>query len=402
MLPSRKGPHPPARKFADKPTPGKSTIDRKQCDMKAHSYAKRGGTVAFSLGLLALGLVVVPGSANAAGTDPCASPTKSVTYSGATATTHGTVRDDTTVGSVFVTDDSSNNSQTAEWPAVDASYHYCTVTGTGYRTADGVSTGQWTIENDGSDFAQSYRGGSDEFLNDITVTYVVGPAPRPATRSLPAYRSGQRFVFRSSISPSATGATSSLFGAASDIGILGDWNGDGHQSPAVFRPSNHTFSFASDADGRTLTATAVFGAAGDQPIAGDFDGNGTDSIGVYRPSTSTFYVTNNNKIVVKRLPYGSNGDKPIVGDWDGKGITGLGVYRPASSTFYRPGRQPIKFGLSGDQPVIGDWNGDHTSNIGVVRGNIWYTAKLGDRTSNPAFTFGPKGASWLALTARAS
>jgi hypothetical protein len=359
-------------------------------------HAKRGGAVVLILGLFALGLATLPATAQAAGADPCANPTKSVTYSGATASTHGTVTGDTTVGSVTVTDN-TDDTQTAQWPAVDSSYYYCRATGTAYLKSNGTSVGSWTVDNDGSRNAQFYDSNPAEFLNNITVTYAVGKAPAARRVSLPAYRSGQTFTIRDGIAPDGGAAANVSFGAKTDLPLFGDWNADGDQSPGVYRPGTRTFSLASDKDGQTVTSTFVFGAAGDKPVAGDFDGNGTETVGVYRPSTSTFYLTNDNRTVFKTVRYGTRGDQPLVGDWNGTGTDTLGVFRPSTGTFYRLGLSPIHFGRAGDLPVVGDWDANGTTTVGVVRGTTWYVSN-NNRTGRPPFTFGPRGAAWLALT----
>jgi hypothetical protein len=363
--------------------------------VKTLNNAKRGGAVVLTLGLFALGLAAVPGSA-AAAADPCASPTKSVTYSGATASTHGTVSGDTSVGSITVTDN-DNSIQTASWPVVDSSYYYCKATGTSYLKSNGSSTGSWSVQNDGSRFAQSYDTDPGEFVNNITVTYAIGTAPVAPRISLPAYRSGQTFTIRDGIAPSGGSFGGVSFGTATDLPVFGDWNGDGDQSPGVYRPSTRTFYLASDRDGKTVTSSFVFGAAGDKPVAGDFDGDGIETVGVYRPSTSTFYLTNNNRTVFRTVRYGTKGDKPLVGDWNGAGSATFGVYRPSNATFYRFGSDPVRFGRTGDLPVVGDWDANGTTTVGVVRGTTWHVSE-NNRTSEPAFTFGPRGAAWLALT----
>ncbi|MGH8947737.1 MAG: hypothetical protein ACRDXF_02670, partial [Acidimicrobiia bacterium] len=38
----------------------------------------------------------------------------------------------------------------------------------------------------------------------------------------------------------------------------------------------------------------IFGNPGDRMAAGDWDSNGTDTIAVYRPSNGLFYVKNSN------------------------------------------------------------------------------------------------------------
>jgi hypothetical protein len=73
-----------------------------------------------------------------------------------------------------------------------------------------------------------------------------------------------------------------------------------------------------DVDLATVDITVFFGALGDLPASGDFDGDGKDTIAVFRPSTAQFLLTNDNVNIAQTTVFGQNGDRPVIGDWDGK------------------------------------------------------------------------------------
>jgi len=89
----------------------------------------------------------------------------------------------------------------------------------------------------------------------------------------------------------------------------------------LYRPSGRTFYLRnSNTYGAPDLIITGWGAAGDLPVVGDWDGNGTTTIGVYRPSTNTFYLRNSNTYGAPDLiiaGWGAVGDLPVVGDWNG-------------------------------------------------------------------------------------
>ncbi len=119
-----------------------------------------------------------------------------------------------------------------------------------------------------------------------------------------------------------------LYGAQGDRPLVGDWNGDGVDTIAVFRDG--VWHRDTDGDGKLSKADTHthFGKSGDIPVVGDFNGDGIDELGVYRNGTWTIDTNGNGMIDgedrVFRL--GAVGDKPIVGDWDGDGRADPGVY----------------------------------------------------------------------------
>jgi hypothetical protein len=115
-----------------------------------------------------------------------------------------------------------------------------------------------------------------------------------------------------------------------------------------------------------------FGAANDVPVIGDWDGNGIDEMGVFRPHLGRFYLDTGNRgyeAIEPSYQFGLPTDKPVVGDWNGDGVDDLGVFRPSTGQFILDTGQrgyegheittsTYQFGLSTDTPIVGDWNGD--------------------------------------------
>jgi hypothetical protein len=181
------------------------------------------------------------------------------------------------------------------------------------------------------------------------------------------------------------------FGLSTDVPVIGDFDGDRRNDPAVFRggdwwiresltqmPRFQHFGLATDkpvpadynGDGRTDIAVyrdgvwfirpcatcavrvEYFGLASDVPVPGDYDGDGKDDIAVFRPSTGTWYV-NGSTIGFTAFQWGLNGDMPLSGDFDGDGKADVGVFRPSDGNWY------IRRSLTGS-PLAVHWgqNGD--------------------------------------------
>ncbi len=132
------------------------------------------------------------------------------------------------------------------------------------------------------------------------------------------------------------------YGTPRDIPVVGDFNGDGTDTIAVF--SGGTWYEDVNGDGKFTDAdtTSEFGEAGDVPVVGDFNGDGIDEIGVYRGGV--FYLDSNGNGKLdgqdEVIQLGEAGDVPVVGDWDGDGREEVGVYRDgeiASATARKAG-----------------------------------------------------------------
>lgn len=172
--------------------------------------------------------------------------------------------------------------------------------------------------------------------------------------------------------------TTISFGAAGDLPVAGDWDGDGFDTPGVFRPSTGQFtltdSTAANPSFNTDVTRATFGTAGDLPISGDWNGDGKDSVAVYRPSTGETFFTDDDLSVQGGVPVvlnpaisfvaflGITEDLPMAGDWNADGKDTLGLYRPSTAEFILSDdnvnlRSVFVFGQPGSQPIAGDWDG---------------------------------------------
>jgi Beta-propeller repeat len=159
------------------------------------------------------------------------------------------------------------------------------------------------------------------------------------------------------------------FGQVGDLPIIGDWDGDGIDTPGVFRQNagGQAQMFLTDEENvqnPQVNHTIFFGLDGDIPVAGDWDADGKDSFGIFRPSAGQFFLTNNVDVgnVDINVFFGTNGDLPTAGDFDGDGKDTIAVFRPSTAQFFLSNdnvniAQTTVFGANGDRPVVGDWDG---------------------------------------------
>ena len=232
------------------------------------------------------------------------------------------------------------------------------------------------------------------------------PAGQPLTMyyfTLPSARSGFRFPTPFTIAVGAS--TSKLVGFCpdqidaalvnnaahtrlrGDVPVTGDWDGDGRDTPGIFRDGTWFLRNSNSPGGVDITFS--WGATGDYPIVGDWDGDGKDTIGVYR--SGEWFVRNSNSggtvdgyLDARSVDFNgttratpARGDIPVVGDWDGDGKDNVGTYRQGAWTLSQwpalPGSlATFQWGGVGDIPVVGDWDGNGTDGIGVDRRGTWY------------------------------
>jgi len=159
--------------------------------------------------------------------------------------------------------------------------------------------------------------------------------------------------------------------------VVGDWNGDGVDSPGVVRIVDGRLQWhlrsgnQSTASVTTLTYGSVIDGVADRPVTGDWNGDGVTSVGVTRPSAGDLLWLLNNSSSTHNIHYrflfGVAGDTPVTGDWDGDRDETPGVTRanPDGSLQWHvrnsasAGASSATFvwGVSTDVPVTGDWDG---------------------------------------------
>jgi hypothetical protein len=179
-----------------------------------------------------------------------------------------------------------------------------------------------------------------------------------------------------------------FFGIPGDSPFLGDWDGDGVETPGLYRRSDgYVYVRDSNTEG-VADRSFFFGNPGDVPLVGDFDGDGRDTVSLYRPGEGRFYVINRLGerdtglgVADFSFVFGNPGDKPFVGDFDGDGVDEVGLHRETTGRVYfrfslteGVADRDFIYGNPGDVLVAGDWDGDGVDTVAVYRpsdGN-WY------------------------------
>ncbi|WP_164992572.1 alginate lyase family protein [Streptomyces sp. L2] len=192
-------------------------------------------------------------------------------------------------------------------------------------------------------------------------------------------------------------------GGGADSHFLGDWDGDGVDTPG-WRTGN-TFYLSNLPSGKDPVAYP-YGRTCDQPLIGDWDGDGTDSIGVRRGKS--FLLSDDNKTTDVSYAAGRGSDRAIVGDWDGDGVDTPGLIR-GKTVFLRTGNTNVdhylpefQFARVGDRFVAGDWDGDGIDTLAAVRQNgsrlTWYL-RAGNAVNSPVMATLTHGAALDGATA---
>jgi len=222
-----------------------------------------------------------------------------------------------------------------------------------------------------------------------TVVFIQGPAISSAPP--PASQTPVAWYLRNPLS-AGTADTSMVYGMSGDQVVACDWNGDGVDTPAVYRGG--AFYLTNSLTTGVASVVFGFGAPGDRAVCGDWNADGKDTIGIYR--SGVFYLRNSNTTGVAdfTVGYGMPGDIPVTGDWNGDGKTTIGIVR--SGAFYlrnsnTSGVADFSFGYGapGDKPIVGDWNGDGKDTIAVFRQGMVYVRDTNTSgVANYAFPYG--------------
>ncbi|WP_437329026.1 hypothetical protein [Sorangium sp. So ce381] len=164
--------------------------------------------------------------------------------------------------------------------------------------------------------------------------------------------------------------------------VVGDWTGDGHSKPGVFRNADGMWFLDLDGNGWSpgVDRQIQFGLPGDVPVVGDWTGSGKTRVGVFRAGVWVFDLDGNGYDSSDRVVHwGNPGDTPVVGSWDGSGKARPGVVRvlPDGLMYWYldmsgngtdgGAYRVLQFGLRGDVPLVGDWTGTGQTRVGVFR-----------------------------------
>jgi len=209
--------------------------------------------------------------------------------------------------------------------------------------------------------------------------------------------------------------TSFFYGNPGDLPFMGDWDGDGIETPGLYRQVDG-FVYLRNFNTRGIADVSFFfGNPGDVPIAGDFNGNGFDTVSIYRPSSQTFYIINDlgedgGELGAAEFSYvfGNPGDNPFVGDFDGDGVETVGLHRESTGLVYFRNSHSqgnadneFVFGNPGDHLIAGDWTGDGVFTPAVFRPSsttmfFKYTNSQGNADNQ--YIPSPAGTTWLPVS----
>jgi hypothetical protein len=175
------------------------------------------------------------------------------------------------------------------------------------------------------------------------------------------------------------GFSAQIFGSASDKIVSADYDGDGKTDTAVFRNENGAgiWDIRHSSDGG-VTSTQ-FGLATDKAVRGDFDGDGLSDLAVFRTSNGAWYIRKSNNTGFIIVQFGVTGDVAVPADFDGDGKEDIAIFRPSQGNWYwirsSDGQVNVaNFGSSGDIPIGRDFDGDGRADISVYRPSNggWY------------------------------
>jgi hypothetical protein len=140
------------------------------------------------------------------------------------------------------------------------------------------------------------------------------------------------------------------FGAAGDLPIPSDYDGDGRTDVAIYRPSNGEWWLNRSTAG---LIAYQFGESTDLLVPGDYTGDGKADAAFFRPSTGFWYILRSENVSFYGVPFGMNGDLPTPGDNDGDGKFDTAVFRSGSRFVQRStaGFFAQNFGAASDVPI---------------------------------------------------
>ncbi len=173
-----------------------------------------------------------------------------------------------------------------------------------------------------------------------------------------------------------------------DPTMVGDWDGDGKADPAVFRNSvggaESYFYYRGSLSNPSGNVTYLrWGQSGDRAVRGDYDGDGKQDVAVFRPSTLTWYIRNSANGSVRYDTWGIPSDTFVNSDFDGDSKTDLAVFRSGAWWIKQSSNGQtayVPWGLNTDIPVPADYDADGKTDVAVFRDGTWYIRNSGAGT----------------------
>jgi SpoIID/LytB domain protein len=221
-----------------------------------------------------------------------------------------------------------------------------------------AGTGKWGYYNAAGSLVEIYFGnpGDHGFMGDWDCDGIDTPG---------LYRRSDGYVYLRNSNSQGIADVAFFFGNPGDLPLAGDFDGDGCDTVSIYRPSEGRFYImdhlgSGDAGLGAAEYAYYYGDPGDAPFMGDWDGDGIDTPGLRRDSNGFVYLRHSNSQGTADVEYfyGDAGDVVFTGDWDADGDDTLGLYRPSNGTVYlrntnTTGIADASFGVGSGMQVSG-------------------------------------------------
>jgi hypothetical protein len=114
-----------------------------------------------------------------------------------------------------------------------------------------------------------------------------------------------------------------------DVPVLGDFDGDGRNDPATYRPASGEWRIWWSGMNFAASNPVVWGVSTDLPVPADYDGDHRTDLAVYRPSTGRWRVllSSTNMQTSLDIQWGDADDRPMPIDYDNDGRADLALPR---------------------------------------------------------------------------
>jgi hypothetical protein len=194
------------------------------------------------------------------------------------------------------------------------------------------ATGQWFLRNSntegGGEISFVYGGGAG-------MLPVVGDWNGDGIDTVGLYKPATGEWFLRNSNTAGGGEINFVYGGgATTVPIAGDWNGDGIDTIGIVNvhasSSDEWFLRNSNTAGAGEISFTYGSGTELLPVVGDWNGDGIDTPGLFGPASGNWFLRNSNTGGSGEVNFvfgggaGANGYKAIAGDWNGDGFDTVG------------------------------------------------------------------------------
>lgn len=192
-----------------------------------------------------------------------------------------------------------------------------------------------------------------------------------------------------------SGAESVRWGVAGDVPVPGDYDGDGRDELAVYRPVDASWwIYFRNGEGRGEAGRSLaWGEPGDIPVPADYDGDGRYDFAIVRRchgdcgAAGLRWFIRHADDSVRVEDFGGAASTPVPGDYLGLGAAQLAVWNEQTGQWSlklqgAPVAEPVQWGLPGDVPVRTELGDDSIRELAVFRPatGVWHSQLFRDGT----------------------